>query len=262
MRPYYEQDMRMSFQMPRVTWAVQRLILLNALLFTLQLLLMPLETWLIMETGSDRFTLIHWLGFHPGLFFRGFPFFWTPLTYQFLHGGLMHLFMNMLWLFVFGPEVERALGSRQFVRFYLACGALGVLATGLPFVLAGHYNMVIGASGATMGVLVAFAMIDPERKFYMFPLPVPLTATWLVILVALFNIVGLRAGDTTTSIETHFGGMLAGGLMMKGIPLFNHWRRERLTFKDQSQKSPHNDSDFKSKIGEAVDNIFQFKDKS
>lgn len=256
MQQYYDQDMRMSFQMPRVTWAVQRLILLNAALFTLQLLLMPLETWL----QSPRLSMLHWFGFHPGMFYRGFV--WTPLTYQFLHGGIMHLFMNMLWLFVFGPEVERVLGSRQFVRFYLACGALGVLATGLPYVLTGRYSTVIGASGATMGVLVAFAMIDPDRKFYMFPLPVPLTATWLVILVVLFNIMGMRAGDPTTSIATHFGGMITGGLLMKGIPMFNQWRRKQMLFKDHPGKSDGKDSKSDGGIGEAVDNIFRFKDKS
>lgn len=255
MQQYYDQDMRMSFQMPRVTWAVQRLILLNAALFTLQLLIMPLEVWL----QSPRLSMLHWFGFHPGMFYRGFV--WTPLTYQFLHGGLMHLFMNMLWLFVFGPEVERVLGSRQFVRFYLACGGLGVLATVLPYLLTGEYSTVIGASGATMGILVAFAMIDPDRKFYMFPLPVPLTATWLVILVVLFNILGLRYGTQNISIETHFGGMITGGLLMKGIPMFNQWRRKQQFYKDQSQKPSDSDTDATSKIGEAVDNIFQFKDK-
>ncbi len=258
MQHYYDQDMRMSFQMPRVTWAVQRLILLNAAIFTLQLVAMPLEVWF----HSSRFSFVYWFGFHPGLFFRGFPYFWTPLTYQFLHGGLMHLFMNMLWLFVFGPEVERVLGSRQFIRFYLACGALGVLVTGLPFVLTGQYNPVIGASGATMGVLVAFAMIDPDRKFYMFPLPVPITAVWLVILVVLFNIVALKSGDTSTSIETHFGGMITGGLLMKGIPMFNRWRREQMFLREKPEKTAGKDDATSSKIGEAVDNIFRFKDKS
>lgn len=253
MQQYYQQDMGTSLQMPKVTWAVQKLILLNAIIFTVQLLLIPVEAWLVMRFQSPRFSLMHWFAFKPGNFYYGFL--WTPLTYQFMHGGLMHLFMNMLWLFVFGPEVERVLGSRQFVRFYLACGALGVLATGIPYVLTGRDVTVIGASGATMGVLVAFAMIDPERKFYMFPLPVPLTATWLVILVVLFNIIGMRAGDQTTSIATHFGGMIAGGLMMKGIPMFNQWRRTRMPYKNH----PDKDSESGSKIGDAVDNIFRFK---
>lgn len=248
--------MGMSLQMPKVTWAVQRLILVNAIIFTVQLLIMPVEAWLTMGTGSPRFSLMYWFAFHPGSFYYGFL--WTPLTYQFMHGGLMHLFMNMLWLFVFGPEVEHVLGSRQFVRFYLACGALGVLATGVPFVLTGQAAMVIGASGATMGILVAFAMIDPERKFYMFPIPVPITATWLVILVVLFNIVGMT-GDPNTSIATHFGGMITGGLLMKGIPIFNRWQRERMLYQGRPGKPADEDSEHSSKVGEAVDNIFKFK---
>ncbi|HDP33892.1 MAG TPA: rhomboid family intramembrane serine protease [Candidatus Hydrogenedentes bacterium] len=258
MRQFYEPEMRMSLQLPRITWAVQQLILLNVIIFALYLALLPLETGLALRTGSARLSLFYWLGFHPGHFYYGFL--WTPLTYQFLHGGLLHLFMNMLWLFVFGPEVERVLGSRQFVRFYLACGALGVLATGIPYVLTGQYATVIGASGATMGVLVAFAMIDPERRFYMFPLPVPITAAWLVILVVMFNVVGLRAGDPSTSIATHFGGMIAGGALMKGIPLFNRWRREQMLYTDRPGKRPSDESERISKIGDAVDNIFRFKD--
>ncbi len=251
MRQYTFQQPRMMLQMPRITWAVQRLILLNAAIFALQLALRPFETWLILRYGASNATLLHWFGFHPGLLFLGRV--WTPVTYQFLHGGLMHLFMNMLWLFVFGPDVERLLGSRQFVRFYLACGALGVLATMGPFLLSGEYATVIGASGAAMGVLAAFAMIDPERQFFLFPLPVPITATWLVILVVLFNLLALRAGDSNTSVATHFGGMVAGYVLMKAIPLYHHWKRTREGKRPDSR-------DGEEKIGEVVDNIFKFKD--
>ncbi|MCK5861283.1 MAG: rhomboid family intramembrane serine protease [Candidatus Hydrogenedentes bacterium] len=260
MQQYYEPNAKMSMPMSKITWAVQRLILLNAALFIFQLLIMPAEAWLILRTGSARLSLMYWLGFEPLQFYSGFI--WTPLTYQFLHGGLMHLFMNMLWLFIFGPEVERVLGSRQFVRFYLACGAVGVLATGIPYILSGTGPTVIGASGATMGVLVAFAMIDPDRKFYMFPLPVPITATWLVILVVLFNIVGIRSGDPNTSVATHFGGMLTGGLLMKGIPVFQRWQREQAIRKGHPHRPSDKESEHSSKTGEAVDNIFKFKDKS
>ncbi len=253
MEQYYEPQMRMSLQLPKITWAVQRLILLNAVIFAIQLLLLPIETGLLLRTGARWLSLTYWFGYHPGNFYYGFL--WTAVTYQFLHGGLLHLFMNMLWLFIFGPEVERVLGSRQFVRFYLACGGLGVLATGFPYVLTGEYATVIGASGATMGVLVAFAMIDPQRQFYLFPLPIPITATWLVILVVLFNIMGLRAGDSSTSIATHFGGMIAGAGLMKAIPMFNRWRRDRTRFGGRPDEPDDNS------IREAVDNIFRFKDK-
>ena len=251
MRQYTFQQPRMMLQMPRITWAVQRLILLNAAVFAVQLAFRPFETWLMLRYGLPNATLLHWLGFHPGLLFLGRV--WTPITYQFLHGGLMHLFMNMLWLFVFGPEVERLLGSRQFIRFYLACGALGVLATMGPYILSGEYATVIGASGAAMGVLAAFAMIDPERQFFLFPLPVPITATWLVILVVLFNLIALRAGDSNTSVATHFGGMAAGYVLMKTIPLYHHWKRTREGRRPDERRD-------EEKIGDVVDNIFKFKD--
>ncbi len=256
MQQYYEPQPRMSLQLPRITWAVQKLILVNVAIFALWLVLMPLEAWLVLRTGSERFSLLYWFGYHPGNFYSGFL--WTAITYQFLHGGLLHLFMNMLWLFIFGPEVERTLGSRQFIWFYLACGGLGVLATGIPYVLTGEYAIVIGASGATMGILVAFAMIDPQRQFFLFPLPVPITATWLVILVVLFNVMGMSAGDSNTSIATHFGGMLAGAILMKAIPLVNHWRREQTRFGGRTDRNKAEKDD---SIGDAVDNIFRFKDK-
>ena len=79
------------------------LILVNAACFALQLIAYPFETGL----ASSWLRLDMWFGFQPAAFLHGFL--WMPFTYQFLHGGLLHLFMNMLWLFVFGPDVERLL---------------------------------------------------------------------------------------------------------------------------------------------------------
>lgn len=237
-------------QLPRITWAVQRLILLNSIVFAVQLLLRPFEAW----SGLPGL-MVHLFGFQPGGFFSGFI--WTPFTYQFLHGGLMHLFMNMLWLFVFGPEVERLLGTRQFIFFYIACGVLGVLATVFPYLLGSQGTLVIGASGATMGVLVAFAMIDPQRQFFMFPLPVPITAVWLVILVILFNLVTLNAGSSNVSVATHFGGMITGWLLMKAIPLY---RRRSFPGPNVHLYDPEDDTQQNDPLGrrlrEAVDKIF------
>jgi membrane associated rhomboid family serine protease len=251
---YYQQP-RMTLQLPKVTWGVQRLILLNVAVFALQLALRPVEALL----GAPEL-LVEYLGFQPALFFYGFI--WTPLTYQFLHGGLMHLFMNMLWLFVFGPDVERLLGTRQFIRFYVACGALGVLATLGPYLLGGQYAMVIGASGAAMGVLVAFAMIDPQRQFFMFPLPVPITAVWLVILVVLFNLVTLSAGTANISVATHFGGMLAGAFLMKVIPLYHRRRFQGSKLHLYNSDDPESGNDMRGeRLREAVDRIFRKRNK-
>lgn len=261
MQEFYYQQPRMTLQFPKITWAVQRLILINAALFALQLLVRPLEIWLALRWNSADISIAHWFGFQPGYFIVGY--FWKPFTYQFLHGGLMHLFMNMLWLYVFGPDVERTLGSRQFIRFYVACGALGVLATIGPYLLSGVYATVIGASGAAMGVLVAFAMIDPDRQFFLFPLPMPITASWLVFLVVLFNIVALRVGDSGVSVATHFGGMIAGAGLMKAIPIYHHWRRNKERTAGGAgpeKKFNRSASERNGKVGEAVDNIFRFKD--
>ncbi|NIA15605.1 MAG: rhomboid family intramembrane serine protease, partial [Nitrospiraceae bacterium] len=157
----------------RVTHAVQRLILLTCATFALQLILdIPFGRPLRIGAGAAPGGFISsWLAFQPSTVVRGAL--WKPFTYLFLHGGLMHLFFNMLWLFFFGPDVERALGTRQFYRFYFVCGALGVFATFLT--LGGRLAevSVVGASGAVMGMMVAFAMVNPERQFFLFPLPVP-----------------------------------------------------------------------------------------
>jgi len=240
-----------TYGAPSLTWAVQRLIFLNIGIFALQLLLDPLVAIfdgsrhgvLLVPGGS----LTRLLGFTPSAFTHGQI--WEILTYQFLHGGLLHLFMNMLWLFFFGPEVERVLGSRQFMRFYLLCGGLGVLATLLPFALRGDDPTVTGASGAVMGVLIAFAIVDPERQFFLFPLPVPINARALVFIVVILNLIS-ALGDSSVSVATHFGGMIVGYIYMKCRPRWGQWQRHRKQEKE-----------IKDSVGEAVDNIFKFQDR-
>ena len=105
------EERRYSFS-DRITYAVQRLILINTAIFAFQLLLdIPLGYPIVHGeiSGPPGGFVITWLGFQPGAFLNGAL--WKPVSYMFLHGGLMHLFLNMLWLFFFGPEVERTLGS-------------------------------------------------------------------------------------------------------------------------------------------------------
>lgn len=253
----YYQEQR-GFALPRITWAVQRLILANALVFVLQLLAAPAQAALGMFFGGFPINGLELtLSFQPDLFLSGYIY--KPLTYQFLHSGLLHLFMNMLWLFFFGPEVERTLGTRQFFRFYLLCGALAVLATIPAYLMPGSRVLapsVMGASGAVMGVLVAFAMVDPHRQFYLFPLPVPITAVWLVVIVVVMNIVS-GLGDNSISVATHFGGMATGYALMKLIPIINARRRQRRAARAVPEAKPNSD-----KVGEAVDNIFKFEDRN
>jgi membrane associated rhomboid family serine protease len=90
-------------------------------------------------------------------------FLWQYFTYLFLHGDISHLLFNLLGLWMFGGDVEQRMGSREFLRFYLLCGAgAGVVWVGVSW-LAGTSGITIGASGAIFGVLTAFAVMFPER---------------------------------------------------------------------------------------------------
>jgi len=246
---HYEREMA-YVQQPRITWAVQRLILANTVLFAGQLLLdipFGLPVRLSGFGAPPGGNLIDLLAFQPDRLLVGMV--WKPLTYMFLHNDLTHLFFNMLWLFFFGPEVERVLGTRQFIRFYLICGALGVLATFIS------YNVsVTGASGAVMGVMIAFAMINPDRQFFLFPLPIPITARALVIIIVAMNILMGVQGGGATSVSTHLGGMAVGYGYMKLIPLL----RERQRSFWRKKYDGNNPSD---PLGEAVDNIFKFEEE-
>lgn len=263
MNQYYYEQPQFQFSRPRITWAVQRIIVITAAVFALQLLLDPLQYLLVpkMLPGVTSYLeypggiLEFWFGFQPGLLLWGLV--WKPFTYMFLHGGLSHLFFNMLWLYFFGPTVERALGTMQFFRFYILCGAGGVLLTLVPFVLTGQNVSVIGASGATMGALIAFAMLEPDRQFHLLFLPWPITARGLVVLVVAMDV--LRSlGESHVSVHTHFGGLAVGFLYMKGMPAVNRWLRQRQLKQPPKQAAKKGKEDIE-RVGEAVDNIFNFK---
>jgi membrane associated rhomboid family serine protease len=100
---------------------------------------------------------------------------WTFLTYMFVHAGLLHLLGNMLMLFVFGAPVEGRMGSRKFILYYLYCGiGAAVFSVGLSsFMSVGPF---IGASGAVLGVAIAFALFWPDAELVIFPVPIPVKA--------------------------------------------------------------------------------------
>lgn len=247
---------------PRITYAVQRLILANALVFAGQLVVNIGLGGAILHPAMDLTVpggaLVDWLAFSWPSVLRGAV--WMPLTYMFIHGGLLHLFLNMLWLFIFGPDVERLLGTRQFFRFYVACGALGVLATIIPAAVFGRPGLVVGASGAVMGVVVAFTLHNPDREFYLFPLPIPINARGLLILIIVFN---LMAGLTSSgvSVSTHFGGMIAGYAYMKAIPALRRFQAGRRIAKPPKDRSGDDDDGGSDPVGKAVDNLFRLDEE-
>jgi membrane associated rhomboid family serine protease len=184
----------------RITPWVGRLIIANAVVL---LLLMTLFT-------SRQ--VVQLLQFSPRAAFTQ-P--WTFFTYMFVHGGLLHLLANMLMLFVFGTAVESRLGNRHFILYYLFCG---VGAAVFSLLLAGvmPIGAFVGASGAVLGVAVAFAIFWPDAELIVFPIPVPIKARTLVIGLVILDIVGsqLWPNDGIAHIA-HVGGALFGYLFFR-----------------------------------------------
>jgi membrane associated rhomboid family serine protease len=184
----------------RITPWVGRLIIANAVVL---LLLMTLFT------SPD---VVRALQFSPSAALTR-P--WTFVTYMFVHGGLLHLLTNMLMLYVFGTAVESRMGSRHFLLYYLFCG---IGAAVFSLLLAGLMPVgpFVGASGAILGVAVAFAMLWPDAELIIFPIPVPIKARTLVIGLVALDLIGSRLwpGDGIAHIA-HVGGALFGYLFFR-----------------------------------------------
>lgn len=243
---YYRERSAFSFApRNRITYAVQRLILANVLVFAVQLLVsIPLGSAGVLGGVAGR-----WLSFQGDWVLRGAV--WQPFTYMFLHADLSHLFWNMLGLYFFGPDVERVLSTRQFFRFYVLCGALGVFASLLPALAGLPSGPVVGASGATLGVLVACAVAYPEKETFYLPFPFPLN---IRVLVLIFIVMSLVQSGSGVSASTHLGGIAVGFVYMKFAPRIRDWL-------ETWQKKRPQPKDHLDALGEAVDNIFKFEDE-
>jgi membrane associated rhomboid family serine protease len=156
--------------------------------------------------------MANWLGYASGdLQSRSL---WTLVTYMFVHGGLVHLLLNMWTLWLFGPRVERSWGASTFTWYYLWCG-LGGWAFHAMF--QPNAGILVGASAAILGVAVAYASRWPDDEVLFFGV-VPMKVKWLVVFMALINITMtvIDSGSTGgTAYAAHFGGMLAGWVFLR-----------------------------------------------
>jgi membrane associated rhomboid family serine protease len=141
---------------------------------------------------------------------------WTVVTYMFLHGGIGHLFFNMLGLFFFGPRLERQLGGRRFVWLYFLSGLGGAA---FSFAFARH-SAVVGASGAVFGVLLGFAHFWPREPIYIWGV-LPVEARWLVTVLAAAALwSGMSGAQAGVAHFAHLGGFAAGYAYLR-------WQRHR-----------------------------------
>lgn len=148
------------------------------------------------------------------------PYFnvWQVLSYAFLHGDMLHLFFNMLGLWMFGSELERLWGTKRYWHFLLA-GVLAAAAAQLIFTAVTNSPApTVGASGALFALLLAFGMLFPNRTIMpLFP-PIPMKAkTFVIVFGGLALLLGL-SGARGVAHFAHLGGMVGGWLMIR------YWR--------------------------------------
>ena len=168
---------------------------------------------------------------------------WQPLTHMFMHDGFFHIFFNMYTLVMFGMVVERVLGTKKFIWFYLITGFGAVLLhTGVEFLevqdlLKQYPNVapqsiynsipgVLGASGAVYGVLVAFAMLYPEARLTLIFPPITLDAKWWVLIfIGIELLTGITGTQMGVAHFAHLGGALFGWLLIR------YWRKRGILYK-------------------------------
>ncbi len=206
--PLYDENPFKKPSLPFITWT---LILINVAVF-------------LLEIGSSQAglrALLANFGVTPAAVTREIaggtlPPELTLVTSLFLHGGWEHLLGNMVYLWVFGDDIEEALGRVRFLVFYLFCGVLASLA----FVAfnAQSTTPLIGASGAISGVLAAYLMIRPCAKVSVLVLRVVLRVRafwvigfWVVLQLYLFANAG---ADDNTAYLAHIGGAVAGAILL------------------------------------------------
>jgi membrane associated rhomboid family serine protease len=170
---------------------------------------------------------------------------WSVVTYMFVHGGFMHVLFNMLGVFFFGPPLERAMGGRAFLRYYLICGAGAALTSVLLIQLIGTPT-VIGASGAVFGVMLAFAWRWPDAPIYLWAV-LPVKAKYMVGILglgALWATMQTGRGGGGVAHWAHLGGLVTGFVVLKyGDSIAARWRRMR------GRKGPSADSGTSYSIG-------------
>jgi len=132
------------------------------------------------------------------------------VTHMFLHGGFFHILFNMWALWLFGSVLEKVWGPKKFLIFYLVCG----LAAGLAETFLVSGGPAIGASGAIMGLLGAFAYTFPNTQFYMIPFPFPIKAKYMAAIFAAFDLFGGFAGSDNVAHFAHLGGLAMGLILV------------------------------------------------
>lgn len=235
---YGRGGVQFSFGPPQTPEIIKNLLIANGVVFIAQLI--------GQKSGGD---LVSHLGVVTPYAVWGEFQLWRIFTYMWLHGGLMHIAVNMFSLWMFGSQLALVWGPQRFLRYYLVCGVgAGFLIATLPFLLgligvpssyADVFGATLGASGAVMGVLLAYSFTWPDRTIVLFPIPIPVKAIWLIPIIFFMEWASSGSGSGARISHTgHLAGVLVGWIYLlnegrtPGAPTLKtfllKWRRWRM----------------------------------
>jgi membrane associated rhomboid family serine protease len=214
----YAPQMRLGF--PSLTPVVKWLLIANVSIFLI-------DTIFSSQEGTGMTFLQKYFALYPISWFY-IAQIWRLITYQFLHSNLGHIFWNMLGLFFLGPSLERQWGGKKFLTFYISCGVAGglffILLVKTGFLSAG---LMVGASGAILGVLTACAILFPHFVVFIVIFPVPIRVAAVILMGIAFYTV-LSKGANAGGEACHFAGIAVGAIYV----LSDSWRTAlKLRFK-------------------------------
>ena len=190
---------QLSYKPSLFTDAIKTLISINFAIFILQ------------SISSSEIMFFSNFGLVPKLVWSQLKI-WQPFTYMFFHGDIWHVLINMFVLWMFGSELERVWGKKNFLRFYFITGVgsgLGTMLFGLQSTIP-----IVGASGAIYGVLLAYGVMFPNRTVYLYGI-IPIKSIWFVIGIGVIAFFSSFNNFTNISHLTHLFGMIIGYLYLK-----------------------------------------------
>ena len=183
---------------------------------TLALLCANIAVFLLQDQVGPQLVVAFAL-WPPGI--PGAPAFepWQLVSYGFLHGGMAHIFFNMLALYLFGPDLERLFGTRFFTLYYFGCiVSAAVMHLAVSAWMGAPPAPTVGASGAMFGLLLAFGWFFPQRRVMLIFPPIPMPARVFVALYgALELVLGVTGSASGVAHFAHLGGMLGGWLILQ-----------------------------------------------
>ncbi len=174
---------------------VKNLLLFNITIFVIQIILK--------YSGYNLFQSLALFPTHTGYFQT-----YQLITHQFLHAGLFHLLFNMFALATIAPIVEKEIGSRKFLVFYLLCGVGAAL---IHLIGIKVNNPMVGASGALYGILLLFTITNPNEKLFLFFIPIGIKAKYLIPSLLIIEIyLALSQNNDGIGHWAHIGGAITG----------------------------------------------------